>query len=87
MPIETSVRVQIPTSLDIMFLEITAPSAPLANSVIMSTLTICCWWEDERMRERTGHPLAYSAIMTICCWWEDEKTSNFPSYVEDKKIK
>ena len=29
---------------------------PLANSVIMNTLTVHCRWEDEMVRERTGHP-------------------------------
>ena len=31
-------------------------SAPLANSAIMSRLTVHCHWEDEMVRERTGHP-------------------------------
>ena len=29
---------------------------PLANSAMMSTLTIHCQWEDDTARERTGHP-------------------------------
>ena len=29
---------------------------PLANSAMMSTLTIHCQWEDETVRERTSHP-------------------------------
>src|SRR6218665_671137 len=32
---------------------------PLANSVMMSTLTTHCQWEDETVRERTGHPPSY----------------------------
>src|SRR6218665_3236402 len=28
---------------------------PLANSAIMSTLTVHCQWEEEMVRERTGH--------------------------------
>src|SRR6218665_656619 len=30
------------------------------NSVMMSTLTTHCQWEDEMVRERTGHSLAYA---------------------------
>src|SRR6218665_1415212 len=33
---------------------------PLANSDMMSTLTTHCQWEDETVRERTGHPPSYS---------------------------
>jgi len=33
---------------------------PLANSAMMSTLIIHCQWEDEMMRERTGHPPSYA---------------------------
>jgi len=29
---------------------------PLANSAMMSTPTAHCQWEDEMVRERTGHP-------------------------------
>ena|SRR6218665_3533575 len=35
--------------------EISAPSAPLVNSAVMSTATLHCWWEDESAREITGH--------------------------------
>src|SRR6218665_1671583 len=40
--------------------EISASSAPLANSAIMSTLTEHCQWEDETVKERTGHPPSYA---------------------------
>src|SRR6218665_535231 len=33
---------------------------PLANSAIMSTLTVHCQWEDEAVRDRTGHPPSYA---------------------------
>jgi len=33
---------------------------PLANSAMMSTLTAHCQWEDETVRERTGHPPSYA---------------------------
>jgi len=33
---------------------------PLANSAMMSTLTIHCQWEDEMVRERTGHLSSYA---------------------------
>src|SRR6218665_1564870 len=33
---------------------------PIANSAMMSTLTIHCEWEDETLRERTGHPPSYT---------------------------
>src|SRR5678816_4093294 len=33
---------------------------PLANSAIMSTLTVHCRWDDETVRERTGHPPSYA---------------------------
>ena len=36
--------------------KIAVTSAPLANSAMMSTLTVHCQWEDEMVRERTGHP-------------------------------
>ena len=28
----------------------------LANSAIMSTVTVRCWWEDQTAREKTGQP-------------------------------
>jgi len=34
---------------------------PLANSAMMSTLNAHCQWEDETVRERTGHPSLYAA--------------------------
>ena len=40
--------------------EISAPFVPLANSAMMSTLTVHCQWEDETTRERTGHPPSYA---------------------------
>src|SRR6218665_2700844 len=33
---------------------------PLAYSAMMSTLTIHCQWEDEMVRETTGHPLSHA---------------------------
>src|SRR6218665_1517110 len=33
---------------------------PLANSAMMSTMTVHCQWEDETVRERTGHPPSYA---------------------------
>jgi len=33
---------------------------PLAHSTMMSTQTIHCQWEDETVRERTGHPHSYA---------------------------
>ena len=53
--------VQIPAVAEVWF-EISAPSAPLVNSAMMSTLTAhChCQWEDETVRERTGHPPSYA---------------------------
>jgi len=41
-------------------IEISAPPVPLANSAMMSTLTTHNRWEDEMVRERTGHPPSYS---------------------------
>src|SRR6218665_1808397 len=35
-----------------------APPAPLANSVLMGTPPVYCWWEDETVREWTGHMLS-----------------------------
>jgi len=51
--------VQIPARAEIWF-EISAPRAPLANSAMMSTLTAHCQWEDETVRESTGHPPSYA---------------------------
>src|SRR6218665_611146 len=33
---------------------------PLVNSAMMSTLTVHCQWEDEKMRERAGHSPSYA---------------------------
>ena len=33
---------------------------PLANLALMSTPTVHCQWEDETVRERTGHPPSYA---------------------------
>ena len=33
---------------------------PLANSAMMDTLTMHCHWEDEMVRERTGHSPSYT---------------------------
>src|SRR6218665_2309519 len=43
----------------------------LINSDMMSKLTICCQWENETVRERTGHPPSYAEAknmmsLTIC---------------------
>src|SRR6218665_1761180 len=51
--------VQIPARAEIWF-EISAPPAPPANSAMMSTLTAHCQWEDDTVRERTGHPPSYA---------------------------
>src|SRR6218665_1071270 len=40
--------------------EISPPSAPLGNLAVMSTLTAHCQWEDETVRERTGHPPSFA---------------------------
>jgi len=40
--------------------EISAPFVPLANSAMMSTLTVHCQWEDETARERTDHQPSYA---------------------------
>ena len=40
------------------WMETSAPPAPLANSFMMNTLTAYCQWEDETARERTGRPLS-----------------------------
>ena len=37
-----------------------APSAPIANSAMMSSLTTHCQWEDETAREMIGHLPLYS---------------------------
>ena len=39
--------------------ENSVPSVPLANSVMVSTLTASFQWEDKVARERTGHPPSY----------------------------
>src|SRR6218665_1049509 len=38
---------------------------PLDNSTTMSTLIIHCWWEDETVRERPGHPPSYAEAKKI----------------------
>jgi len=48
MPIERF-RVEILARAEIWF-EISVPPAPLANSAMMSTLTVHCHWEDETVR-------------------------------------
>ena len=40
--------------------EILVPAAPPAKSVVMSTQTVYCLWEDETAMERTCHPLSYA---------------------------
>ena len=46
--VQTTARAEI-------WFEISVPSAPPAKSAMMSTLTTHCQWEDETVRERTGH--------------------------------
>ena len=36
---------------------------PLAHLAMISTLTAHCRWEDETVRERTGHPPSYSKVI------------------------
>src|SRR6218665_1238831 len=43
------------------FFKIFAPSAPLASSAVVSMLTVQCQWEEETVRERTGHQPSYEA--------------------------
>jgi len=38
---------------------------PIANSAMMSTLNVHCQWEDEMVRERTGHPPSYAETKKI----------------------
>src|SRR6218665_1887752 len=47
-------EIKIPARAEIWF-EISAPQRPIANSAMISTLTSHCQWEDEIVRERTGH--------------------------------
>ena len=42
------------------WIKISALPAPVANSAMMSTLTAHFQWEDETVRERTGHPHSYA---------------------------
>jgi len=56
--------VQTPARAELWF-EISAPSTPLANSDMMSTLTIHCQWEDETVRERTSHAPSYAEAKKI----------------------
>jgi len=51
--------VKVLATVDI-FSRFLLPPAPLANSAMMSTLTAHCQWEDETVRERTGHPPAFA---------------------------
>jgi len=41
---------------------ISAPSAPLANLAMTSTLTVRCQWGHEMARERNGHPPSYAEV-------------------------
>ena len=56
--------VQIPARAEIWF-EISAPPAAIANSATMSILTTHCQWEDETVREKTGHPFSYAKAKKI----------------------
>jgi len=38
---------------------------PLANTAMMSTLIIYCQWEDDMVRDRTGHPPPYTEAKKI----------------------
>src|SRR6218665_1047484 len=60
------VRVQISVKAEIWF-EISAPPALrlLANSAMMSTLSVHCQWKDETERERTGPPPSYAEAKKI----------------------
>src|SRR6218665_16018 len=51
--------VQIPARVEIGF-EIPALPVHLANSAVVSTLTVHCLWGDETVRKRTGHPPSYA---------------------------
>ena len=42
-----------------------APSTPLTNSAIMSTLTVDCQWEDEMARERIGQSPSYAEAKKV----------------------
>ena len=42
--------------------EISAPLRFLVNSTMMSTLIVHYQWEDEVVRERTGHPSLYAEV-------------------------
>jgi len=57
-------RVQVPAREEIWF-KISDPPAPLANSAMMSTLTANCQWEDEAVRERTGHSTSYAEAKKV----------------------
>src|SRR6218665_3458804 len=51
---------QIPARAEIWF-GVSAPSAlTIANSAMMSTLTVHCQCQDETVRERTGNPPSYA---------------------------
>src|SRR6218665_1720878 len=63
----------------------------LANSAMMSTLTVVQYTVSGKMR-RCGRGLATCPDgCTVHCQWEDEtvweRTGHLPSYVETKKIK
>ena len=50
-------------------IEISASPTPhIANSAMMSTLTVYCQWADEAVRKRTGHPPLYTEA-----FWSDEQ--------------
>ena len=56
--------VLIPAKSYIWF-EISALLAPLTNSVIMSTLTIHCQWEEETFRDRTGRQPSHAKAKKV----------------------
>ena len=49
-----------------MWFEISAPPAPPSQpSSMRNTTTARCQWEDETMRERTGHPPSHAEAKTM----------------------
>lgn len=51
------------------------PLVTPANSAVMSTLTVHCWWEEQTARERISHLLFYA----------EAKGSHLLSYTEAKQ--
>src|SRR6218665_3178057 len=57
--ISSALTYEAPTGHKLWF-QISASSAPLANSAIMSTLAVHCQWEDVTVREKTGSLSSYA---------------------------